>query len=410
MKKNIGILFPSSKQGGVFQFALCIADSLITYSDQFDYTIVHYQSEKPNLFFNKQGVSPNYLAVPNPPISLIKKIFHLFGLAFGINLFLNKTLTKVLKNANLDLLIIPTPFGFNVPLNVPYIVSLPDYMDKYYPDFPEYTLATKFLRAIVYRYYGLKSVLVVADSKQGVEDIHKFSRIEREKCRIIYYIPPSYVFRYKEMDKQTADELLSKYHVPSKFIFYPAQFWFQKNHFRLIKALNLIKGRNKIKIPLVLVGNAKGNPIYERVYRELMALVKNLDISDQIIHLGYVSEKEMIALYKRALALIAPPFQGPTTIPPLEAMVLGTPVATINLFELPKQIGKAGVFFDPLSVEEMADKIYMLWQDEALRRRMIKAGYEQSKNMTQKNYDQKWEKVILEALNKINQRFDAISH
>ena len=58
MKRHIGIIFPSTKGGGVHQFVLSIADSLINYSDAFEYSIIHYEGEKPNQFFDSSRTEP----------------------------------------------------------------------------------------------------------------------------------------------------------------------------------------------------------------------------------------------------------------------------------------------------------------------------------------------------------------
>ena len=398
MKKNIGILFPPPESGGVFQYALSITNSLINYSDKFDYTIFYHEGQKPNLFSDKEKILLNYVALPRSQISLIRKILHFLNLIFGGKIFLVKTLSKALKNTNTDLVIIPTPSSFYLPLNVPYIVTVHDYLHKYYPDSPEYTFDEIITRDIIYKYCANHSVLVVASSETGVNDLRKFSNIKKEKVRIISYIPPNYVYQYKDINEETVADLLSTYHLPEKFIFYPAQFWYQKNHARLIKALYLIKEKHKIKIPLVLVGYAKGNSIFESVYKEIMTLLKNLGMTNQVTHLGYVGGKEMVALYKKATALITPSLSGPITIPPIEAMFLGTPVATTNLFEVPKQVGDAGLLFDPLNIEDMAEKIYTIWTDENLRKELIQKGYERTKELTLENYARQWEKVIEEAL------------
>ena len=78
MKRNIGILFPSSKNGGVYQYALSIADSLINYCDDFDYTIF-YQGEKPDLFFNGKNIKPNYSIFTPTHLSPLGKIFQFFN-------------------------------------------------------------------------------------------------------------------------------------------------------------------------------------------------------------------------------------------------------------------------------------------------------------------------------------------
>jgi len=395
-KKNIGILFPSSKGGGVFQYALGVAESLIKYSDKFNYTIFHYKGEKPELFSPYRKNLLKYLSISQADNSLIKRTIHFIYLKFGsLNFLLERSFQKIVKKSNIEILIIPTPFSFNLPLDIPYIVSVPDYMHKYYPNFPEHRFKNIW-RDAVYDYFARKSILIVADSKQGGDDVCKYSKIEKEKIRIIPYIPPNYVYQYKKINKKTIEKLLKDYKLPEKFIFYPAQFWHHKNHLRLVKALNLIKENKKIEIPLVLVGSSKGN--YEKEYKKVLDLAEKLNMSQQIIHLGYVSNIEMVALYKKATALVLPTLVGPTNIPPLEAMFLGTPVACLNLFEMPNQMGDAALLFNPFEVEDISEKIYKIWTDERLRKELIRKGHKRIKDFNLKSHARKWEKVIEEAL------------
>lgn len=396
--KNIGIIIPSKKSGGVFQYALSIAEGLISFAKDFNYTIFHYENEKPNLSSEIKNISVGYKIIPENYAGKFIKVLHLLGLIFGIKSFIIKNFDNVLKESQLDLLITPTPFLFNIPLSVPFIASIPDYMDKYYPNLPEYSLKTRISRGISYKYYCSNSVLTIADSEQGVEDIHKFSKIKKEKIRAIPFIPPNYVFEYKNMKTEEIDSLLYKYNLPDKFLFYPAQLWFQKNHARLLSALYLIKQKYQVEITLVLTGNAKGNKIYQRVYKELFELAEKLGIKKQVIHLGYASQKEIVALYKKSTALVFPTLIGPTSIPPLEAMVLGTPILCSNLFSMTNQIGNAGILFDPFNIIDMAEKIYQVWTDENLRRQLVANGYQKSENLTLENYAKQWKWVIEESL------------
>jgi len=68
---------------------------------------------------------------------------------------------------------------------------------------------------------------------------------------------------------------------------------------------------------------------------------------------------------------------------------------------MPKQVGDAGLLFDPNNVEDMAEKIYKVWIDENLRKELIKKGYERVKDLTPENYAKQWEKVIEEALGRL---------
>jgi len=394
---NIGILFPPTKSiGGVFQYALSIADSLINYSNKFQYCIVHYDTENPSYFLKTKSNEMPFIFIQHKFIPLTKKVFYFLNLVLGNNFFPVKKSYAVLKNAKVDFLVIPFPSLFGFGNEIPYIASIPDLMHKYYPNFPEYPLKDRLTRDIVYKYSARYSVLSVVDSQQGVEDLHKFFNIPKEKVRVIPYIPPGYVYKYKDMDLETATKILAKYSLPEKFLFYPAQFWYHKNHIRLIKALKLIWQTYKVKITLILVGSPKGS------YKKVINLIKELNMRNQITYLGYVSDEEIVALYKKAVALVFPSLLGPTNIPPLEAMVLGTPVLCSNLFSMSEQVGDAGLLFDPFSLEDIAQKIYKIWIDHKLRHQLIRKGYERVKGVTLENYARQWEKIIDEALERIS--------
>lgn len=396
---NIGILFPPTKSGGgVFQYTLSIAESLINYSNKFQYCVVHYDTENPSCFLNTKSNEMHFISIQHKFIPLTQKIFYFLNLVLGNNFFPVKKSYAVSKNAKVDFLVIPFPSVFGFSNEIPYIASIPDLMHKYYPDFPEYPLKERLTRDIIYKYAARYSVLSVVDSQQGLEDLHRFFGIPKEKIRVIPYVPPGYLYKYKDMDLETATKILAKYSLAEKFLFYPAQFWYHKNHIRLIKALKLIWQSYKVKIALVLVGSSQGG------YKKVINLIKELSMRNQITYLGYVSDKEIVALYKKGEALAFPSLLGPTNIPPLEAMVLGTPVLCSNLFSMPEQVGDAGLLFDPFSIEDMAEKIYKVWTDQNLRQELIKKGYQRVKNLTLENYAKQWEKIIDEAIEVIKRK------
>lgn len=392
---TIGIVFPPSKGGGVVQYALGTAAALLRYVDKFNYCLMYYDVENPASFLQLGQSSAKFLPIQQKPVSLPRKILHFAGLTFNLKPFLVKNSYDVFQN-KIDLLILPTPFTFELPLDIPYIVSIPDLMYKYYPDLPDYKFSVRYRRDIVYKSFARNSVFNVVDSEQGVEDLVKFFKIKKEKIRIIPFVPPEYIYRYKDMDLRTSDKILKKYSLPEKFLFYPAAFWVHKNHLRLVEALNLVKNKYNLNVHLVLVGSSSERTT--KTYQEIMKLVHKLDLKDQITHLGFVSDQEIVALYKKAVALVFPTLIGPTSIPPLEAMILGTPVLYSNLFEMPKQVGDAGLLFNPFDVQDLAEKIYQIWIDQGLREQLVTKGYGKTQKLTLENYAKLWEKVIEEAL------------
>jgi len=388
---KIGILLISSRRnvGGSYQYSLGVIKALkrltghefyIFYSEP-DFLKSGYESQNWKTVF--VGQSDNFIR---------RGLRKLAGL-FGRRIF-NEY--GEIKNCDPDLLIEPGSTMVGSLLKIPYVAVIHDLMHRYYPAFPEYSRGVRIIRDLAYKTAANKSLMVIVDSEQGKTDLKRFYGVNEDKVRVIPYLPSPSVYQYRQMELARAQELLAKYSLPPSFIFYPAQFWHHKNHLRLIRALDEIRRQKNTTIPLVLAGSKKES------FEEAMSLARRLKIDGQIFYLGYVTDEEIVALYKKSTALVFPSLLGPTNIPPLEAMILGTPVVCSNLFEMPKQIGDAGLLFDPFSASDMAEKIYRIWTDEKLRAGLVCKGFGQTRDITMENYAKKWENIIKESLNSIS--------
>ena len=80
---------------------------------------------------------------------------------------------------------------------------------------------------------------------------------------------------------------------------------------------------------------------------------------------------ELVALYRRASALVFPSLYEGFGLPPIEAMACGCPVAASSAASLPEVVGAAAVLFDPTDVTAIADGVaeaaVSLDEDEAER-------------------------------------------
>ena len=123
------------------------------------------------------------------------------------------------------------------------------------------------------------------------------------------------------------------------FVFYPADFYPHKNHQRLLEAFELVR-RQRPDVELVLVG--RDLPAFDR---------PGVTVRERI------PTEELAELYRTASALVFPSLQESFGLPPLEAMASGCPVATSSVGALPEVCGDAARYFDPESVDEIADAI-----------------------------------------------------
>ena len=80
-------------------------------------------------------------------------------------------------------------------------------------------------------------------------------------------------------------------------------------------------------------------------------------LPDGVTSLGRVSDERLVELYRSAAALVFPSLYEGFGLPPLEAMACGCPVAVSRVAALPEVCGDAAVYFDPTSVETIAQGI-----------------------------------------------------
>lgn len=249
-------------------------------------------------------------------------------------------------------------------LETPSLIPIHDLMHRYESRFSEnraYADPDGFFRKIC---RGASGILVDSEvgKRQLVESYGPFAA----QVFVLPYIAPDYIYDRSLLPPDPdVDSILAS--LPERFLFYPAQFWEHKNHVRLIDAVVRAAERYP-DVHLVLAGSPKN--YYSRVCDHIRAT----GAEDRVTLLGYVSDAAKVALYERAVALVYPTFYGPTNIPPLEAFVLGCPVAASNVYAMPEQLGDAALLFDPESVTQMQEAIERLWADEQLREALVAKG------------------------------------
>ncbi len=93
-----------------------------------------------------------------------------------------------------------------------------------------------------------------------------------------------------------------------------------------------------------------------------------------IIQLDYVNDPKLKALYEHACGFIFPSFYEGFGLPTLEAMNCGCPVLSSHAASLPEVGGKAALYFDPLNVDDIIEKIESFISDSALQGELRQRG------------------------------------
>jgi glycosyltransferase involved in cell wall biosynthesis len=119
-------------------------------------------------------------------------------------------------------------------------------------------------------------------------------------------------------------------------------------------------------------------------------MLENLNIADKTI-CKYVSDKELIDLYAKALAFVFPSLYEGFGFPVLEAFAAGAPAVLANTSSLPEIGANAAVYFDPYSIDDMRNKIECVITSPDIQRDLMKKGKTRVKQFS-------WEKCASETL------------
>jgi len=382
---RVGIVNSASvvDHGGGLQYMVSLATSLSRFPD-LDVT-VFYDDRKIAHFCESGGINAVALRADGERLAAIVRAA---STIIGVHSPMVGRFS-VLREHHLDCLVSDASLvGFH--LGIPFVGIIYDVMYRYYPDCGEYPWKERMGRELIARQLGRHADRIVVDSEQSKTDLVRFFGMDPKRICPVPLCPPPHAYGAEGEIAAAVDEVKVARQLPERFLFYPAQLWDHKNHRRLFEAVARLRCEGLI-VPVVLVGGLRG-----ATGEAILAAVPAMGLADQVFYLGYVSEREVVALYKLADALVFPSFAEYTNIPILEAMALGTPVLCSNVFAMPEQLGGAGVLFNPFDTDDMAAAIRRVWESEGLRRELVAKGRARVADLSVDAFAARWRDVIIE--------------
>ena len=148
---------------------------------------------------------------------------------------------------------------------------------------------------------------------------------------------------------------------------------------------------------------ADGGPKLVRVSRfgsgdYVRKKAQQLGVADRVVSLVSPSDEDLVALLNGALGLAFCSIEEGFGLPILEAMACGCPVLTSNVSCMPEIAGDAGLFADPLDIEDMAKAMRNLAGDAALRADLSARGLERVPHFSWERSAELHREVYAEAL------------
>ena len=354
---KIGIYFESiPDHGGVYHETI----NLMTIFKEFnnsDHDFIYIVSDKDiesdlknynckTVFFKK-----NYLF----------RIYQFFFKFLFFKIFLKKiglinNFESFVKSKKIDILLFNGPSELSVLCNnLAYVIVLyelqhltnnylPEYKDGHHHDFD--------LREIVLKNFLKRAFKTIVATKKDKELVKNFYNTNDKNLVVNTFIPylPGYYEKHIDLIDDKKELNFLGIEKKKNFLFYPSQFIPHKNHKYIVDGVEYAIKQGNENIHVVFCGNDKSNLKY------LKRIIKEKKIDKNFTIFNYISNEQIISLYKNAFALIMPTFVGHFSLPLYESFYFNLPVIYTE-DQLDNELRKFVFEVNTLDPKSMIEKI-----------------------------------------------------
>lgn len=272
---------------------------------------------------------------------------------------------------------------------VPYISSV---MDLGFLKFPEQFRKKDYLQLKEWTRYSVKhaaKVLTISEFTKS-EVVKTYKRKEKDVFVAYPALPEGPI----DEEKVPSQWVKKRIGTDEPYLLYVGTLQPRKNLLAVLRAFEVFSEHypRKTETPQFVVAGKIG-----WLADEFLSAVEKSPLKERIHLLGYVSDAEKKALYRKSTAHVLLGLYEGFGIPPLEAMAEGTIPIVSNSSSLPEVVAHAGHQVSPLNIEEIAHAMTEVFTLKAKQRAAIlKKGREQFKKFSWVDSGQKIIEMLVE--------------
>jgi glycosyltransferase involved in cell wall biosynthesis len=213
--------------------------------------------------------------------------------------------------------------------------------------------------------FARKATRIVTVSEYSRKDIAQRYKIFPEKIDITYNGAHD---AYRPLTWEEREAVKAEYTGGTEYFVFAGALHPRKNVVVLLQAFIKFKKRQRSPIKLVIVGRMAWK------FKELAALRQTMPFKEDVVWAGYMDVDKLSRVIGAAYALTYPSLFEGFGIPILEALKCGVPAVVSNTSSMPEVAGDAALLVDPTDVSDIAEKMGLIYRDEALRNRLVAAA------------------------------------
>lgn len=266
--------------------------------------------------------------------------------------------------------------GFNAPLRspIPHVFTVHDLIYLRFP--AESTIVRRAYYRLVVKPATRHAYRVLTDSQHSRGEILEWSGLPPERVSVVGLgVAPIFCPE-------------GEVHRPGyPYFLFVGRREAHKNLMRLLSAYARSRSRRAVK--LVLSGEAD---------RESYSAVQRFGLSESVLYAGPLSDAELAAYYRGALALAWPSLYEGFGLPIVEAMACATPVLTSCVTAMPETAGEGNALLvDPMDEDAIMAALDSLAEDAALREHLRSRGLLRAKKFCWDDVAAKVASILAEA-------------
>lgn len=260
---------------------------------------------------------------------------------------------------------------FNVALltHSPFIVTIHDCAFDKIPEERPSSLAYAYYKVMM-AFALKKAKKIIAVSHATKSDLVNIYNVPENKVIVIHLGIDVDYFKTTEISKTTWSRIKGKFNLDAPYILYVGLIRPRKNIGKLLIAVQKLCSRFDRPFRLVMAG-----PLDNR-FINVADTAKSLGIEDIVVQTGYLSDTELLALYKHSSMLILPSLLEGFGLPLLEGMASGIPVIASDIQAHREVVNDAAILVSPNDADAISEAMYRVFTDAALAACIINKGYE----------------------------------